>query len=981
MKKFIFFISLFLISFKAVNANVVTLTRNKIDNTYTYYYDANLGRDRFLNAEKYMFESNVAYCLELGKKISSNIYDFTPSLEEANIEDKDIEFIKLVSYYGYDYPGHNSDRYYMATQEIIWERLSKSSISWVKELNPSDYIDVNYEKSEILSLVSYHNVRPSFDGKEIEFVLGKEISIVDENNVLSSYYTSNKNVKVEGNRLIISNNIKDKEIIFQKKSYNDKVFFIYSSKNSQKMLSAGSPDTVESKLKLKLIGGSLKIEKLDKDNNSKVPSGEGTLNGAIYELFDSDNNLVDTLIIGKKEKVDNLPLGKYYLKEKTASKGYLLDKNIYEIEITENKLNIEISVYEEVIKRKVEIFKVYASDKTGLLVGEENISFEIYDKNNNLINTITTDQDGYASITLPFGKYTFKQINSTENYYKVDDFIVTIDSYDERPIYKLLANSEIKAKLKVIKKDLETGETILRSGAKFKIFDIKNNKFISFNLSYPENKIVSIFEVNENGFFVTPELLPSGDYILYEVDDKLNGYLYNKEGLPFSVNENASIINDITYGPIIEVSFYNKRVTGSINIIKHGESIEYKDSSYFYKNILLKDVKFNVYAKENIYINGNIKYKADTLVGEIKTGEEGRGSINNLPLGKYYIKETSSSMGNIISDEIYNVNLIYKDQYTEVVNYELVINNYLNKGKLTINKYETSTNIKIPNTLIEVHDTLNNIVYKGYTDQNGQIILEDLPYGDYYISEVEASTGYKILEDNIYFTIDKESTIIDLYNERIDIPNTGFNIKLYNIMALTSLVTGFLLIILFRKKKKIILPSILIILSGVAYFATYFYKYLSDYYNNKNSIDILLDNKVGLAKDEKYDYKAIIEIPSVGIKRGILDINNKYNDVKYNIELINYTDNSIILAAHNGNNYNSYFNNLNKLELGSTIKIYYKEKIYEYIYSDSYEIKKNGYADIYRNPDKKSIILITCSNNNNDSQIVYIGYLKKIENY
>ena len=50
----------------------------------------------------------------------------------------------------------------------------------------------------------------------------------------------------------------------------------------------------------------------------------------------------------------------------------------------------------------------------------------------------------------------------------------------------------------------------------------------------------------------------------------------------------------------------------------------------------------------------------------------------------------------------------------------------------------------------------DRVVYKGYTDHNGQIIVEDLPYGEYYIAEVEASTGYRVLDDNIYFTLDKK---------------------------------------------------------------------------------------------------------------------------------------------------------------------------------------------------------------------------------
>ena len=59
---------------------------------------------------------------------------------------------------------------------------------------------------------------------------------------------------------------------------------------------------------------------------------------------------------------------------------------------------------------------------------EPNITFEIYDKNNNLVKTIITDEFGKAKFTLPYGKYKVKQINSTKGYQKVDDFEIIIDS-------------------------------------------------------------------------------------------------------------------------------------------------------------------------------------------------------------------------------------------------------------------------------------------------------------------------------------------------------------------------------------------------------------------------------------------------------------------------------------------------------------------------------------------------------------------------
>lgn len=973
MKKIICLIGLLFFCHN-VKANQVILMEDRIDDTYTYYYDSQLGRNRFLNASKYIFGDNVAYCLELGKKIESNIYTMSSSFDEINIDKEDIDYVKLVSYYGYDYPGHDSDRYYMATQELIWNRLSNVSIKWVKDLNPYSVVDVSFEKNVIISLINSHYIKPSFDGKEVDMIYGKDLVLTDTNNVLKYYETDNKYVKIDGDKLIIDGNIDTKAIILNKKNYSDRVFFVYSSGNSQKMLSSGKIDNVSSKIKLDIKSGSLTISKLDKETGDNVPQGDASLFGAIYEIFDENDILIGEIVIGRENTINNLPIGKYYIKEKEASDGYLLDDNVYEVEITENELNINLTVYEEVIKREINIFKVFASDKTGILVGESGVTFEIYDSKNKLVNTITTDSDGFAKVLLPYGIYTFRQVNSTEDYYKVDDFIVKVDKYDERPIYKLLSNSEIKARLRVVKKDIETGKNIINSNVKFKIFDIRNNDFVKFKLTYPKKEEIDVFSVDSDGFFVTPFELSSGEYILYEVDQEMNGYTYNNEGIRFSIGEDSDLINDNEYGVMIEIPFYNRRVRGNINIVKYGENMIVENFGYKYDKILLENVKFNIYALEDIYENGDLIYESGTLIEEVITDEKGVAKISNLPLGKYKIEEVSSSNGNVIENNEYVVSLSYIDQYTSIINYKLIVNNYLPKGSLTINKYEKDTKIGIPNTLIEICNIRNEVVYSGYTDNNGQIILDDLSYGEYYISEVEASSGYKILEDRIYFDIDSSEKTIDIYNERYVVPNTGVS-GIYNIILIILIVFGMILVFVFNK----IVVKILgfsFIAFGIGYYSLNFYLYFNDYYNNEKSVTAILNDEDEVSRNEKYDYIGFIEIPSIELKRGFLDKENKYNDVKYNIEIIDMSENGIIMAAHNGNSYYSYFDNLKKLELGDTIYIYYNNKKYVYIYSDYYEVEKTGYVDVYRDNTRKNIVLITCKDQNKQS--VFVGYLKEV---
>ena len=175
------------------------------------------------------------------------------------------------------------------------------------------------------------------------------------------------------------------------------------------------------------------MTKIDKDTKTTTPSGEGKLEGAVYGLFNETNTQIATLTIGenKKTKITNLPLGKYYIKELIAPKGYQLDKEIHNIEITKENPTLKITLEDEIIKKKIKIYKTYDEDNKN---PEKNISFSIYNKNNIKVATITTDENGEAEITLPYGEYKIVQENTTEGYHKIEDFTIKVKDMKEEKI-------------------------------------------------------------------------------------------------------------------------------------------------------------------------------------------------------------------------------------------------------------------------------------------------------------------------------------------------------------------------------------------------------------------------------------------------------------------------------------------------------------------------------------------------------------------
>lgn len=149
------------------------------------------------------------------------------------------------------------------------------------------------------------------------------------------------------------------------------------------------------------------------------------------------------------------------------------------------------------------------------------------------------------------------------------------------------------------------------------------------------------------------------------------------------------------------------------------------------------------------------------------------------------------------------------------------------------------------------------------------------------------------------------------------------------------------------------------------------------------------ENKIfqTLAKETGYNYKnndtydGIIEIPQINLQKGFFQKNDKRNNINENITIHNMStypneDNSnLILMAHSGNGEKAYFNDLTKLNTDSLIKIYYQNIKYTYKIDKYYEVTKTGDVSIKRNINKKTITLITCSQQDKTKQLVYIGYL------
>lgn len=151
------------------------------------------------------------------------------------------------------------------------------------------------------------------------------------------------------------------------------------------------------------------------------------------------------------------------------------------------------------------------------------------------------------------------------------------------------------------------------------------------------------------------------------------------------------------------------------------------------------------------------------------------------------------------------------------------------------------------------------------------------------------------------------------------------------------------------------------------------------------------DTQEQLKQEEKkapnYNYIGVLEIPKINIKRGFLNINDKGNNVNKNLQVIKGSDmpdvknGNLIIAAHSGNSYISYFKNLHKLSNDDVAYVYFNNIKYTYKVAGKYDVEKNGKVTIHRDNKKNTLTLITCSQTDKTKQIVYILELESEENY
>lgn len=516
--------------------------------------------------------------------------------------------------------------------------------------------------------------------------------------------------------------------------------------------------------------------------------GDAKLSGAVYGLYKGDELVAQyTTDSNGSFTTDYYVCGTdWTIKEIAPSEGYLLNDTVYKVGADPKDYTVEynnapdMTVMEQVIKGKISIIKHTDDGETQIETLEKGAEFQVYLKSSgSFVNadkderdTIVCDQDGFASTKLlPYGVYTVHQTKGWDGREKINDFDVFINT-DGKTYKFLINNKNFESYLKVVKLDKETGKRIPYEGAAFEIYD-SNNHRITMQYTYPQVTSIHTFYTNKEGYLITPEKLPYGDYTLKELQAPY-GYVLDDTPVPFSITqENSSTDTGVT---VVKVKARDVAQKGVINITKTGEifsSVEENKGVYTPKYSVgnLKGAVFEIYAAEDITtLDGTVRYEQGALVDTVTTDDDGVAKSKELYLGKYTVIEKTAPNGYVHNTAKYDAELTYAGQNVSVTSTELSVYNDRQKISVSLKKimaeekkFSIGNNGEITSVRFGVYAgediKANNgdvipkdaLISFANCDKNGNISFDcDLPVGFKWYAKEIATDEYYILSDTKY---------------------------------------------------------------------------------------------------------------------------------------------------------------------------------------------------------------------------------------
>lgn len=624
---------------------------------------------------------------------------------------------------------------------------------------------------------------------------------------LTNHSDFNQDVEVKNGKIIVENLTPG---VYQLQEIKAPHGYVLDSTLYTVVIESGQ--TTQKVIVNKEPSGTIELVKSINSDKTNYLCGDAFVSGTTYGLYAKEdiynaskthqfyqkNQCISEKETDQNGKIvfDQLPLGKYYLKELKTNDSLLIDSRIIDVELKYKDMNQKVivqkvDVSDVIASQRIQIFKQGVKDgESGIVHGLKGAEFTFvlnkeyedvgFEKAKKYFVGVT-DENGFVTTSLlPYGIYRVRETKTPEGYYGTSDFLVEVEK--DGSLYEIgyemkkvtVNNMPFESLLKIVKMDEDSEKIVNIAGATFKIKNLETQEYVSYIdwSAFPQIH-VDQWTTHDDGTIVLNTKLKPGKYVLEEIKAP-DGYILNQKLLEFEINSSHYDISEDGSTPITVVRFKDKAVKGQVHIEKVGDVlVGFQDGRFVYEKRGLKDIEYIIYAKEDILDpskDKSVLYHEGDQVCELKTDEDGKVSSPLLPLGKYECREVKTNYGYVLDQKSYEFELSYENQDIELVEKNLFMENERQKVVVQAMKKDKNNqdildgaqfsliaNMDIMNTNGECIVKKDTILQTVQSSKDGYVTFDiDLPIlnenqtGNLYrIEEIKAPNGY-VLENLSY---------------------------------------------------------------------------------------------------------------------------------------------------------------------------------------------------------------------------------------
>ena len=548
----------------------------------------------------------------------------------------------------------------------------------------------------------------------------------------------------------------------------------------------------------------VKIIKKDKGSNA-------LLAGAVYGIYADEactkliKKMPATNAKGESEVKITKTQDTVYLREISGPSGYVLDTKAYGVKLvvgqtasknlTDKEQKGALTIYKEgevltgatvtengvtftYEKRKLKgaVYSVYAGADIKAADGTL-----IYKKGALVKDNLVTGDDGSVTLKdLYLGTYTVTETKAPDNYVckgesKNVELVYAGQTVEVQTGSATFLNERQKAAVRVEKQDEETKNPL--SGGIYGLYAAEDIK-VDGKTVVPKGTLIEKATTGADGKASYKAELPINySYSIREIQAP-ELYLRNSED---TYTFTFKFTNDKEEKVNFSHTFTNKRVNATIDLVK--EDSETGNSAQ--GDAVFEGAIYGLYAREDInHPDGRsgVLYKKDEQVATLTTDKEGKASVSNLYLGKYYLKEITPPVGYLLDEEEHDVNCNYEGDQVETVKRNTVSKEDVIKQPFQLIKAAdndktdadllkgagfsayliSSLTVKDDGSYDFTNATPIVLTKDGktemFTDERGYACSIPIPYGRYIVRETTTPHNFMPVDDFIVTVTENSST-------------------------------------------------------------------------------------------------------------------------------------------------------------------------------------------------------------------------------